>query len=445
MNTIDAQTKKNTGKPISLGPVLFQWVGFICMAIAILLNPWMLGKFLADDGRIESPKIAMILFFLSVILCVMAMLLFFRPPVVKIQRQRFFVFVMMAGTITICLVAMEAFARFWVARHKLSFTNITGKIYPLAGLTMPHHFTYDPVTGYALIPNIHDSRQAINTDSNGFRTVGRPIDPGKPSIIFVGDSTVFGWGVADEHTFVYLLGQQNFLEEYNIINMGVPSYSLGHIVQVLKNKVSKFRPKIVVVAILWPWKPFTLYSNPQAWKNIDYEFYHRTIPLRTVYQPHQPLWEIITPQIFWLLKDFWYKAKFHKQVHENLTRPGVRDFDLTRSAEEKLAYDHVQFLKEATQPLIEQGVKVIFYIHPYQYTIFHEQYRLLGQWGRQIIMNHLFALYPAEFLKREYRGDPLFLDGCHLTIRGHQVLAEYFIGILKTKLETGQRTEGHIQ
>lgn len=351
-----------------------------------------------------------------------------------VERRRFFSCLTVILTLTACLAILEGFSRFWIARQQLTFVNVAGKIYPLAGLAGPQHYTYDAVTGYSLIPGINDPKQQITTDTNGFRTTGRKIDVDKPSIIFVGDSTVFGWGVGDAETFQYLLAQERTFKGYNIINMGVPSYSLGHIAAVLKNKVLQFNPRIVVVGILWPWKAFESYSNLQAWEKIDFDFYKKTIPFRTHFEHSEPLRKILTPHLFYVLRDVWYHIKFKQQIRENLTRPGIRDFTMSRPQEEAFAREHVRVLKQAVEPLVQKGVKVIFYIHPYQYTIFSDQYRYLGQWGKALLIKDLPALYPGDFLVKEFKREPLFIDGCHLMPAGERVFAEYFFSVLKDKI-----------
>jgi len=147
--------------------------------------------------------------------------------------------------------------------YKTKYVDLGDSIYPIYGLASAEHYTFDPKTGYSLIPHIKDDKQLITTDEYGFRTT-KKYDPNLESIIFVGDSTVFGWGVKDSVTFPYKIAT-----DYNVINMGVPAYSVAHIKEVLTKKVPKFNPKIVFVSILWPWKPFDSYSNEDAWKEID--------------------------------------------------------------------------------------------------------------------------------------------------------------------------------
>lgn len=422
------------GMDIIFDSFFFRWAGLFLFCVGIILNPWIIGRLLTDDGQIGSEKVRVFLSVLNFLFCFLGFGFFIRPPFLRVRRQVFFSFLMIVMAVFVCLGILEIFARVYLQRQHLTYIGIGDKVYPLSGLAGPQHYTYDPITGYSLIPNIHDTKQQITTDENGFRITGKSVDLNKESIIFVGDSTVFGWGTEDTGTFPYLIAQNPIFEHYNIINMGVPSYSVGHRTQVLKYKVPHFHPKVVLVSILWPWKLFGSYSSPEAWKNVDYDFYHQTIPLRTQFQPPHRLREILASGIFLMLRDAWYKIKFKSQIQHNLTRPSPKDFSMTREDEERLAEDHVRLLKEAAEPLRQRGVKVIFYIHPYQYTLFKKEYSSMGYWGREIMVRDLSALYPGDFLKEKFQGDVFFIDGCHLTPAGQEVFAEYFTGILKNTL-----------
>lgn len=304
-------------------------------------------------------------------------------------------------------------------------------IYEQQGLTGPQHYTFDKDTGYSLIKDMNDTEQNIQTDPQGFRTSGKPIDQNKSSIIFVGDSTVFGWGVKNTDTYVYRLAQLPQFNDYNLINMGVPSYSLAHILEVIKNKVPLYKPKIVVVQILWPWKPFEAYSNPEAWKKIDLNFYQQTIPSKSSFvNDRASTVSCITCSI---LQSVYKKIKYSKQIQQNLTRPGIRDFNVSSEVELQLAQDHIDLLKQTTDQL-DKTIKFIYFIHPYQYTVFHEQYKNLGLKGKKLMTQTLPAYDPTPFITDHYKGTPLYIDGSHLNSDGHKVFCSYFNEILKSAL-----------
>jgi len=412
-------------------------VGHVIICFAFLCNPLVLGKLLSADGKIDQNSLVFTIVFFELIF------IFFGFSIIKkstnkyifaIKKRKFFFIVMLCITLIACLCVSEIFFRFIQPYKMPKFVNLSGHIYSLKGLTQPYHFTYDSITGYSLIPNIKDQNQEITTDKYGFRSTGKPFDLKKESIIFVGDSTVFGWGVGDNESFPYLIAEDKLLNDFNIINMGVPSYSIGHIAAVLKYKVPKFNPRLVFVAILWPWKPFSAYSTKDAWKNIDYGFYEKTIPLRTEFKLQLPLWHYLVPKTFYAIRDYYYRIRYKDEFNRNLTRPGTRNFSISAEDEIKLAEEHIKLLQEAAKPLVKEGIKVIFYIHPYQYTVFHKKYKHLGEVGRKLMTENLNALYLGDFLMREFTNEPFFIDGSHLNESGHKLYEKYFLEIIKSEL-----------
>jgi hypothetical protein len=341
----------------------FRGAAVLAGVLSFLLNPLILGKILADDGTINSESLIVKLWIISIAFILLSVGLFIKSSQLsfEIPKQQFFGVLAFGISVLLCLIIVEIFLRVTFSYKSLEFIKPGNSILPRYGHTLPDHFTFDPVTGYSLIPNIKDDERYITTDDHGFRTTGKQYVEGRPSVIFIGDSTVFGWGAKDEWSFPYLLAPGKILESYNVINMGVPSYSLGHIAAVLKNKVPLYNPKIVFVAILWPWKPFEAYSSASAWEKIDFDFYRSTIPLRTDFQIHHSLRDLITPRIYLVLTNYWNKIRFKKQIRENLTRPGIHHFDISESDERQLAMRHVEVLKDAAESLKKSGVDVVFY------------------------------------------------------------------------------------
>lgn len=426
------------GNYFSLDAKVLKQAGFGLLSLAILANPWVVGKLLAEDGRIDSVSAVYKILVMNGILFIVGCFSVLKAGQIKgiiLDKTKVFTVTMVFLTIVIVFFILELYIRLFASYNFPSFTKIDDRIYSLKGLARPYHYTFDSITGYSMIPNIHDDNQSITTDEYGFRTTGRNIDLNRESIIFVGDSTVFGWGVKDTSTFPYLIAQNENLAEFNVINMGVPAYSLGHIVSVLENKVVRFKPKIVFVSILWPWKPFDAYSSPTAWKEVDYDFYRQTIPLKPNFVVQVSIGERLTPRLILFLRDCLYRSRIRVQIRENLTRPGVRDFSISMEDERKLAMDHISLLKEACRGLQSNGVKLVCYIHPYQYTVFNDNYRDLGKLGRGLIMQELGALSLDDFLRNEFSGEPLFIDGSHLTDLGHAKYAEYFLDQIKLNLE----------
>lgn len=425
-------------------------IGLCFLGLGIFINEWTLGAALTNERDLGLDTIGRVIALLGNLLAVSLGALFLWNGLryrndswltrVVVARVNPNVIAMIGGllfSLALLLVLFEVFFRFiqpYDPEYVVFQTSQGLQIYREEGLTGGIHFTFDPVTGYSLIPGIADVDRGIATDEYGFRTVGREILPDMDSIIFVGDSTVFGYGVRDQASFPYLVAQNGSLENYNVINMGVPAYSVGHIVRVLENKVPAFRPKIMFVAILWPWKPFYSYGSRDAWKKVDFDFYRATIPERHEFSPRRlDSWRM--SRAFLVVRDWYSRWKYKDQIDDNLTRPSNPDhFDIGEAEERTLEMDHVIALKAAAKSLEDAGVKVVFYIHPYQHVVFGDQYADSGKIGRDLMTEELGATYMGNFLLDQYAGESFFVDGSHLNELGNAKYAQFFSSLLQTEL-----------
>ena len=103
----------------------------------------------------------------------------------------------------------------------------------------------NPDLSYELKPNLNAKafRSRITTNSMGLR-MGE-IDPAKPTIAILGDSITFGYGLQDNQTIPYHIGQ-NF-SDYNVINGGTPGYNVRQEAALYEEKVAQFDPKALVL------------------------------------------------------------------------------------------------------------------------------------------------------------------------------------------------------
>jgi len=115
-------------------------------------------------------------------------------------------------------------------------------------------FQKDEVVGYKLSPDysglqsIYKKNININTNSKGLRDF-REYDyqkNNKTRILILGDSTSFGNGVELEDSYPELL-RQNFNEEVEIINLGVPGYGINNEYLYYMNEGIKYNPDIVLL------------------------------------------------------------------------------------------------------------------------------------------------------------------------------------------------------
>jgi lysophospholipase L1-like esterase len=109
--------------------------------------------------------------------------------------------------------------------------------------------------------NIEFMGFAAITDNRGFR-VAKPrfASASRPSILCVGDSTTFGWGVAGNESFPAALQQQLNGDppagDWVVHNAGVPGYSSFQMRQSAERWIPVLKPKFVVMCIgnndTWP-------------------------------------------------------------------------------------------------------------------------------------------------------------------------------------------------
>ena len=132
-----------------------------------------------------------------------------------------------------------------------------------------------PKRGFALKPGFEDALYRI--DGDGFRK-GLPAAPGAPTWVALGESTTFGWGVADGDTYPAQLQQALAAmgRPVRVINAGVPSYSSSQVLRYLEEILAGGKkPERLLISIMWNdiwystvlnWYPHLLiYQQPPPW------------------------------------------------------------------------------------------------------------------------------------------------------------------------------------
>ena len=94
----------------------------------------------------------------------------------------------------------------------------------------------------------------VRTNSHGMR--GREFSVAKPAEVFriagLGDSVMFGWGVAEEDTYLRVLEQRlgpavSGGRQIEVLNFAVPGYNTVMEVSAFRDKVLDFSPNLVVI------------------------------------------------------------------------------------------------------------------------------------------------------------------------------------------------------
>lgn len=113
---------------------------------------------------------------------------------------------------------------------------------------------YDPLLFWSLEPNAHGDDGLTRTNALGLRGPEVPPvkSPGERRVLVLGESTTFGWDVAEEHTYVARL-QRAFdarpapAPPVRVINAGVPGYTSFQGLQYLRHRGVQLQPDVVIV------------------------------------------------------------------------------------------------------------------------------------------------------------------------------------------------------
>jgi lysophospholipase L1-like esterase len=111
-----------------------------------------------------------------------------------------------------------------------------------------------PDRGFALKPGFSSNEIRIN--AAGLRGP-EPESPSLPSdvILAVGESSTFGWRVANDQTYPVFLQREldamALVRPVHVLNAGVPSYTSSQIEAYLRELIPRYRPALVVASCLW--------------------------------------------------------------------------------------------------------------------------------------------------------------------------------------------------
>jgi len=142
-----------------------------------------------------------------------------------------------------------------------------------------HQKSKIPDLDYELKPNVRGLHNGIPIQINRFGLRDDEIHlaklPGQKRITVLGDSFTFGFGVEAKDGYVEKLEQiltQKFPEQkFQVLNFGVGGYNSREEDQVLKFKVSRFSPDLVIIAYslddpeIDPVQPLRSFYHPPSW------------------------------------------------------------------------------------------------------------------------------------------------------------------------------------
>jgi hypothetical protein len=112
-------------------------------------------------------------------------------------------------------------------------------------------FQPDPLVGYRLKPNFTGRYPwvPVRTDANGFRVPAEEPPASGRSILFVGDSVTFGFGVLAEDAYPTLFGQR-VGRLGDVRNAAVPGYNLTQAIKTIQRFVEQHgKPELIVYGL----------------------------------------------------------------------------------------------------------------------------------------------------------------------------------------------------
>jgi hypothetical protein len=135
-------------------------------------------------------------------------------------------------------------------------TNKTIRLTSQHSLAAIVHLSPNKRIVYELIPNLNTTfgPYPLRTNSQGMRdreyTIERP-SASTVRIVGIGDSGMWGWGVAQEENYLAVL-ESNLNHRaggipYEVLNFGVPGYDTLQELETLRAKALKYRPDVVIV------------------------------------------------------------------------------------------------------------------------------------------------------------------------------------------------------
>ena len=116
----------------------------------------------------------------------------------------------------------------------------------------------DPLVGWRVEPGTQQNfgvPTPTHVNQFGLRSPEFPLEKedGEERILLLGDSTVYGVMVSDEQSFGGVLQQllRSDSPAVRVMNAGCPGYSSWQALQILKERLLRLRPDVVVIATLW--------------------------------------------------------------------------------------------------------------------------------------------------------------------------------------------------
>jgi len=283
----------------------------------------------------------------------------------------------------------------------------------------------DPFTFYRNFPNQENG--SLSTDENGFR--GGIADDSKPFVFLLGGSTAFGYGLA--HDDESISARMNVhLASFTTVNAGASGYVSGQELALLVSRIDAWRPAAYIVlngwndlmeAVYWPEHGFDPESPVLG---VNGQYFHMESRLweqaQRASDDQLPPWSFALPNNSPSLD-----ARFERALEIYVTN--VERMATWAQARGAVFLVALQPEKNAKRTLTETERKASA-VTPEISAQYRRFVELAQERFEELGIHCLNLLDRPEIVDRP---DDLFMDPCHLTPRGCDVVA----GILAIELE----------
>ncbi|HHZ64966.1 MAG TPA: SGNH/GDSL hydrolase family protein, partial [Flavobacteriales bacterium] len=98
--------------------------------------------------------------------------------------------------------------------------------------------------------SLYNFEYTVRTNNMGLRMEAE-VDPEKQSVLYLGDSFTFGWGVEIEESFFSLLTNSTTNSELQALNCGQGGYSTGHVSRRLELMTRQINVRKAIYFLNW--------------------------------------------------------------------------------------------------------------------------------------------------------------------------------------------------
>lgn len=275
-------------------------------------------------------------------------------------------------------------------------------------------FTPDPEIGYRLKTDFDGvyPRVWVRTDSAGRRVPQDQERDAGGELLFIGDSVTFGFGVAAEDSFPYVVGRA-LGEPEQVADAAVPGYNLAQSLVLLRENVARERPRLVIFGLV-------VNDIPGADRAATYEDIDPAAARAN--RGGFLSWSAFAAFIDRRLRRI--EARFDPPPEATTTLADVRDFDAEMTPEAVAAFD-AQW-RQLEQAQLRLGVPVYVLICPFRQQVEGTSGDAFQRFAaRRCSGGPLVCLDPLGVMRAA--GGTLFngASSYHYNPRGHRILGTW--------------------